>query len=245
MSDTVLKAAAAIRNAKRVVALTGAGASTESGIPDFRSPGGIWETYPPDEFATIEAFTANPDRVWTMWHELGASLLDVAPNPGHRALAEMETLGHLHAVITQNIDNLHQAAGNTKVIEYHGNARRLHCMACRVRKPMPLDQPRAGAPRCDCGGVQKPDVVLFGELIPPHAMFEAEALAQGCDVMLIVGTSAQVYPAASLPVTAKKHGATIIECNIERTDFTAELSDHFLAGPCGTTLPALLSALRD
>lgn len=244
-ADELIQAAQALRDADHVIALTGAGMSVESGIPDFRSPGGIWETYPPDEFATIDAFLRDPDKVWSMWYELGRTLLDVAPNPGHAALATLESMGRLDAIITQNIDNLHQIAGSTKVIDYHGNAKRLCCMSCHQRTPLDATRRTAGAPRCACGGVQKPDVVLFGELIPAEAMRESEALAQSCDVMLVVGTSAQVYPAAGLPAIAKRNGATVIECNVEPTEFTAELTDHYLQGPCGTTLPQLLQRLSD
>lgn len=233
-------AARAIAGAQKVVAVTGAGASVESGIPDFRSAGGLWERYPIEEFATIHAFLRDPDRVWKLWHELGQQLLSVEPNAGHLALAELERLGRLDAVITQNIDNLHQRAGNTRVVEYHGNARRLICMSCGRLEPLEFDTIAPAAPRCACGGVQKPDVVFFGEMIPHEAMNEAEALAQTADAVLIVGTSAQVYPAAGLPYTAKEHGATVIECNVERTDFTDTITDFFLEGPAGHMLPRLV-----
>lgn len=244
MGKTIQTAARQLARAQCAVALTGAGASTESGIPDFRSAHGIWAKYPPEEYATIDAFHRDPDKVWSMWRELGAQLQEVRPNPGHVALAEFEKMGKLEAVITQNIDNLHQAAGNTRVIEYHGNARRLFCLTCHRRAPFPAELPGTGAPRCACGGIQKPDVVFFGEIIPQFAALESEALAQRCDLMLIIGTSAQVYPAAALPHTAKRRGAVIIECNLEPTDFTASITDHFLQGPCGQTLPKLLEMLR-
>lgn len=239
-----LEAAQALIAARKPIALTGAGASVESGIPDFRSPGGIWDAYPPEEFATIQAFLANPDKVWGMWHELGRMLQGVAPNPGHTALAELARLERLHAIITQNIDNLHQVAGSPSVIEYHGNAARMRCLRCETPQPLEFQAGAAGAPRCDCGGVMKPDVVLFGELIPPHAMTESEALTAACDLVLIVGTSATVYPAADLPFAAKANGATIIECNLEHTEFTGSITDIFLEGPAGTVLPQLVSAVR-
>ena len=238
------KAAALLRDAERVIAVTGAGVSVESGIPDFRSADGLWTKYPPEQFASIDAFMADPDRVWTMWHELGASLAGVEPNPAHYALAELERLGKLQTVITQNIDNLHTAAGSTGVIEYHGNAAWMYCLECGVRKALEISPAGRGAPRCACGGVMKPDVIFFGEGIPQDAMLRSDALARRCDAVIVAGTSATVYPAAGLPEIAKQNGAAIIECNIEATGFTGGITDVFLEGPAGTTLPALLEALR-
>ena len=243
-----IEAAARLRTARKAIALTGAGASVESGIPDFRSPGGLWTKYPPEEYATIEAFQADPDKVWGLWYDLGQMLLGVQPNPGHEALAEMEALGRLQAVITQNIDNLHQQAGNETVIEYHGNAQRFVCTHCRRRTPLEVEGLRPEVcPRCDAcntGAVLKPDVVLFGEAIPTKALFDGEVWAHTADVVIVVGTSAQVFPAAGIPYTAKEHGAYIIECNIEPTEFTHHITDAFLQGPCGQTLPRLLAALQ-
>lgn len=244
MYDPYQAAAEAIKKSKNVVAVTGAGASVESGVPDFRSPGGLWTKYPPEEYATYEAFIDDPDRVWIMFYELGEMLLEAKPNPGHFALARLEELGHLKAVITQNIDNLHYDAGNTTVIEYHGNARTLSCPACRRRRPMDLAHRNLGAPRCECGGYMKPDVVLFGEPIPQNALFMADTLAKSCEVLLVVGTSAQVFPAASLPYTAKQWGAFIIECNIQETDFTQTITDAFLQAPAGESLPKLLRLIE-
>lgn len=242
-TESIARAATQLRRAAHAFALTGAGISVESGIPDFRSAAGLWAKYPPDEFATIDAFRANPDKVWRMWRALGESLLEAAPNPGHFALARLEAAGRIRAVVTQNIDNLHQRAGSARVIEYHGNGGRTCCLACHRRAPLQAAALGDAAPRCGCGGLLKPDVVLFGELIPTHALFEAEAFAQKADVVLIVGTSAQVYPAAGLPYTAKKRGAFIVECNIEPTDFTREITDVFLQGPAGTVLPQLTDAV--
>lgn len=243
MEDLIDKAAKAIVAAKNPIAVTGAGISVESGIPDFRSPGGLWTTYPPDQFATIDAFEADPEKVWKLWFALGESLAKVSPNAGHRALASLEASGHLSCVITQNIDNLHQEAGSRKVIEYHGNARHILCLTCGHRAPLDIAACGGHAPRCVCAGapIMKPDVTLFGELIPPNAMRDSELLAQSTDLVLIVGTSAQVYPAAALPMTAKSHGATIIECNTAITDFTPTITDLFLQGKAGSML-SLLSA---
>jgi NAD-dependent deacetylase len=238
-------AAQAVCDASSVVAVTGAGISVESGIPDFRSADGLWSKYPPDEYATIEAFHENPDKVWEMWFDLAEMLGGVQPNPAHKALAELERRGQLQAVITQNIDNLHQTAGNHKVIEYHGNAEWIFCEACHRRRPLGLTHRAHGAPRCECGGIMKPDVVFFGEVIPPRALLESEALAQTCDVIIVVGTSAKVYPAAGIPFTAKEFGAFVIECNTEETEFTSTITDAFLQGPAGTTLPELVARVRE
>lgn len=244
MPDPLEQAAQAIAQAGYVIAVTGAGISVESGIPDFRSPGGIWDLYPPDQYATADAFMADPDRVWCMWYELGAMLGEVAPNPGHRALTALQELGRLRSIITQNIDNLHQEAGCTEVIEYHGNAKHMRCMACSRMEILDIARRTSHAPRCPCGGTMKPDVVLFGDMIPIVALQAADQAAHRADAVIIVGTSASVYPAAQLPLTAKLHGAYVIECNLEPTDFTTTITDAFLEGPAGKTLPALVEAVR-
>ena len=165
---------------------------------------------------------------------------------GHTALAELERMGILRGVITQNVDNLHQAAGSTRVVEYHGNARRLVCLECHKRLSVDTNSMGDSAPHCPmCAGLMKPEVVMFGEDIPHHALFEAHALAEKCDAMLVVGTSAQVYPAARLPYTAKANGAFVIESNTERTEFTDTVTDVFLEGPAGQTLPLLVHALEE
>lgn len=244
MSTPLQAAAQAIAQGKHVIAVTGAGISVESGIPDFRSPGGIWDTYPPEQYATADAFMSDPDRVWNMWYDLGAMLGDVEPNAGHHALTQLQELGRLHAIVTQNIDNLHQEAGCTAVTEYHGNARQMRCIACHEPAPLNIEKRSAKAPRCACGDIMKPDVVLFGDMIPENAVKDADHAAENADVVLIVGTSATVYPAAELPVTAKQNGAYIIESNLEETDFTTHITDAFIGGEAGTTLPALADAVR-
>lgn len=239
------QAAQALANTSNAVAVTGAGISVESGVPDFRSADGLWARYPPQEFATMDAFYENPDKVWTMWYELAEQLGGVKPNPAHYALAELEAMDRLKAVITQNIDALHQHAGSKTVIEYHGNADEIMCPACARRRSMDLSQRALGAPRCECGGYMKPSVILFGEVIPEYALHTSDMLARGCDVLIVVGTSAQVYPAASLPYVAKESGATVIECNTEITSFTHTVTDLFLQGPAGTTLPKLVARVKE
>ncbi len=246
MQEIIERAAAALANAQRVVAVTGAGVSEESGIPTFRGDHGIWLKYPIEEFGTIDAYLADADKVWTFWCELSELVKDCRPNPAHYALAELETLGRMETIITQNVDNLHQEAGSKSVLEYHGNARKLVCLECRQRCPFDLENMTKLAPKCGpCGGLLKPDVVMFGENIPNYALFEASARAQKCDVMIVIGTSAQVFPAAELPFTAKEHGAFVIECNTEATDFTRLITDVFLEGPAGETLPELVKNVKN
>jgi len=240
---TPTELAALIRRSRRVVALTGAGISVESGIPDFRSPGGLWERFDPREYAHIQAFRRNPAKVWELIRELDATLSRARPNPAHFALAELEARGHLIGVITQNVDNLHQAAGSKRVVEYHGNAFRFVCLECR--RPFPregLDFSQAPL-FCPCGGLIKPDVVFFGEQIPPGAQEEAEELAQECDLLLVIGTSGEVAPASYLPYIARDWGAIIAENNLEPTRLTRTLTDHFLPGPAGVVLPRVIKEM--
>ena len=244
MIDQFQEAAKAIAQSARTIAVTGAGISAESGIPTFRGAEGVWAKYPPEEYATLDAYEQNPDKVWAFWAELAQSLGDCQPNPGHRALVELEAMGLLASVITQNVDNLHQAAGSRRVIEYHGNARWIVCPRCRHRDPLDLTQHADSPPYCFCGTVMKPDVVMFGEMIPSQALVESARLAETCQVMIVVGTSAQVYPAARLPMLAKQHGAYVIEANTEITDFTNVITDAFLHGPAGETLPKLVEYVK-
>ncbi len=245
MEELFIQAAQVLAQRGNAIAVTGAGVSVDSGIPDFRSASGIWSRYDPQEYATLDAFEADPDRVWEMWYDLGESLSGAKPNAGHYALAELERLGLLRTIITQNIDNLHTEAGSVSVVEYHGNGHWVRCPACADVHPFSLDQRMGGAPRCACGSAMKPDVVLFGEIIPPSALARANAAAMSCDTVIIVGTSATVYPAAQIPFTAKEHGACIIECNIERTEFTDSITDFFLQGPAAQTLPELVRRIGE
>ena len=245
MSDLYQDAAEALGRSSSTVAVTGAGISVESGIPDFRSPDGLWARYPPEEYATIDAFLADPDKAWVMFYELADMIVSAEPNAGHLALAQLESSGRLDAVITQNIDGLHVRAGNKDVIEFHGSTTHLSCPDCARRSPMDLSRRDFGAPRCQCGGAMKPDVVLFGEMIPPDALMRSQVLAQQCDALIVVGTSAQVFPAAGLPYTAKENGAFIIECNTEPTAFTHAVTNVFLEGPAGETLPRLVAMLGE
>jgi NAD-dependent deacetylase len=239
------KLAALLRQSRRAVALTGAGISVESGIPDFRSPGGLWERFEPMEYATIQAFRKNPAKVWQLLREMDATLIAARPNPAHFALAELEARGHLLGVITQNVDNLHQAAGSKKVVEYHGNALRFVCDTCRGQHPRETLDFAQTPLYCLCGGLIRPDVVFFGEPIPPAAQEEADSLASSCDLLLIIGTSGEVSPANYLPHTAKDQGAVIVENNLEPTLLTRRVSDYFLPGPAGKMWPEVIKALSN
>lgn len=220
-----------IRANQPCVVLTGAGVSTESGIPDFRSAGGIWAQYDPYEVASIDAFRRDPELVWEFYARRLDVLADAAPNPAHQAIAELESLGLVQAVITQNVDRLHAAAGSRDVIEVHGSITSAVCLACgrreeRVRDLLPL-------PMCaDCGAVLKPGVVMFGELLPVAAIDRATALAQGAELLLVVGTSLEVWPVAGLPEETLAHGGRLAIVNLERTpyDERAHLVVHASAG---------------
>ncbi len=235
--------AALLRKSHRTVAITGAGISVESGIPDFRSKGGLWERFDPLEYATIRAFKKDPAKVWVMLREMDRILVRARPNPAHDALAGLEKQGILLGIITQNVDNLHQAAGSGNVIEYHGNAHRFVCTNCKgqwPREALDFDQTPL---YCHCGGLIKPDVVFFGEPIPEAAMRKSNAWALTCDLMLIIGSSMEVAPANALPQMAKNNGAIIVESNMEHTRMTPFLTDYFLPGPAGVVWPEVMREL--
>ncbi|MEJ5358371.1 MAG: NAD-dependent deacylase [Desulfobacterales bacterium] len=236
------EAARAIAARPPLVALTGAGISVESGIPPFRSPGGLWEKFDPTVYASIETFRRDPSKYWSIRGDFIRRLDDYAPNAGHLALAELERAGLLRHLITQNIDGLHQKAGSRSVTELHGNLREILCLACNRRYLAPRIPPGT-PPRCDdCGGVLKPNTVLFGEALPAEALERAIQEAATCGCLLVVGTSAVVQPAASLPRIARGNGALVVEVNLERSPAGADL---FLEGAAGVILPRLAAALRD
>jgi NAD-dependent deacetylase len=222
------------------VALTGAGISAESGIPTFRSKGGLWEKFDPVVYASIDTFREDPSKYWSIRGEFIRNYDAYQPNPGHRALAELEALGLLRHVITQNIDGLHRKAGSRNVTEMHGSLREILCLRCGKEFRAP-HIPDGMPPHCECGGVLKPNTVLFGESLPPHALETAWREVGACRVMLVVGTSAVVQPAASLPHVAKDRGAAVVEINIERA---FPRSDHFLEGQAGAILPVLVSQIQ-
>ncbi len=255
MNEMIEKAAGIIANSKNLIALTGAGISTESGIPDFRSPGGLWTKVDPGEFS-IDRFLQNPGRFWKMSLELKKSgdfdLASASPNPAHHSLARMEQKGIVKCVITQNVDNLHQKAGSVEVVEFHGNMLRAVCMTCKTLEPMDKVEQRVSSgeqetPRCNsCGGLLKPDAVFFGEPIPSRALMVSQIQAQKCDALLVIGTSLQVFPAAEIPIAAKMKSpsATIIEINMEPSALTGQLTDLLLLGSAGDILTRIDSMLN-
>lgn len=244
------KVAQVLREARHVVALTGAGVSVDSGVPDFRSPGGLWERFDPMEYAHIQSFRANPIKVWAMLREMTGIVKNAKPNPAHLALAEMEQAGKLAAVVTQNIDNLHQKAGSKRVIEFHGNGAHLVCLYCgktfsTAEMEQVAEREAVFPPRCPHDGhVLKPSFVFFGEPIPTEAAASAHEEAEACDVMLVVGTSATVFPASGLPILARRTGSRIVEINTTRTALSDQVAHFSLRGSAGEILPALVAALR-
>jgi NAD-dependent deacetylase len=277
MVDLIQRAANEIMQSNHAIALTGAGFSTESGIPDYRGPEGIWTRHPELELKAYEAyedFQRDPKKWWIDQLNGPVNLIQVwgkaKPNPGHLALVELEETNQLKRVLTQNIDNLHQIAGSKKVIDYHGNITKLRCLTCNNRYPVEqydfesMKNDNRLPPRCkSCGDPLKPDVVYFGEPIPPDVSTQSEQEAFQCDLMMICGTSAVVYPFAGLPIIAlgkqrsslnslftfglkSKSPAVIIEINNEPTPLTHKgISDYLIQGKTGEILPQIVSAVRD
>ncbi len=244
MYDLLARAARDLAETKSAVALTGAGISIESGIPPFRGPGGLWEKIDPMEVAHIDALRRNPQKVWNQLIEgMLTVLAKAAPNAAHYGLATLENLGHLQAVITQNVDGLHQQAGSREVIEFHGSFAWQRCMTCERRSSSEALDLAVIPPRCACGGILRPDCVFFGEMIPPDHLARAQQLSAGCQVMLVVGTSATVHPAAMLPLLAREAGARVIEINPEPTPLTAQISDYLIPGPAAQVVGDLADAV--
>lgn len=234
-----------IRKADRITALTGAGMSVESGIAPFRGEDGLWNEFDPQKMASISSFKKNPTKCWKLFKLQIEECLDSSPHKGHNSLVEMEELG-LKSVITQNIDGLHQKAGNEEVLELHGSLDRLICPSCyKEYKTSDFKDEiiQGNIPTCNCDEILKPDVVLFGERLPKDVLKKAWLEAERCDLILSLGTSAVVQPAASIPTIAKEGGATVIEINLEETPLTRRVTDHFIEGKIGDELPKLLDRL--
>jgi len=245
MEDLIKKAAKDLAASKGVVALTGAGISVESKIPPFRGKGGLWEKIDPMEYAHIDAFKKNPTKVWNVLLKDMKEIIDKAiPNDAHKGLARLEELGILKTIITQNIDGLHQMAGNTDVIEFHGTYAWHRCMDCKNRcKSSRIDLTNI-PPLCDCGGIYRPEVVFFGEIIPPEHLWRSRQLASDCDLMLVIGTSATVQPAALMPHIAKESGSKVIEINPEETPLTGSISDYLIMGNAGEVMGSIITELE-
>jgi len=228
-----------IISARSVAVLTGAGISAESGVPTFRGAGGLWRQYRPEELATPEAFARNPRLVWE-WYDWRRQIIAQArPNAGHHALVRLEQSKPQYALITQNVDGLHERAGSRNLIKLHGDIWIVRCLSCgRQQRDERVPLPEL-PPRCTCGGLLRPGVVWFGEPLPPEAWEEAESAARSAEVLLVVGTSAVVYPAAGLVPLGKAAGARVIEVNPEQTPFSGSV-DCSLRGRAGDILPALI-----
>ena len=234
------RARALLHQAERIAALTGAGISAESGVPTFRGQGGLWEQFRPEDLATPEAFARDPELVWRWYSWRRARIAEAKPNPGHLALAEIEKRSNQFTLITQNVDGLHQQAGSRSVLELHGSIWTLRCTRC-IRKWPDRNILLTMPPYCECGAIARPDVVWFGENLPSEIWRSAERAVQSCDILLVVGTSALVYPAAGLVPLARSHGAKIIQINTQATAVSG-LIDYALTGPAGKILPQLVAA---
>jgi NAD-dependent deacetylase len=226
--------------ARSVAVLTGAGVSAESGVPTFRDADGLWNQYRVQDLATPSAFARDPKLVWDWYNWRRSVLAEVKPNPGHYALAELEKRIPAFTLITQNVDGLHELARSQNVLRLHGSVWLVRCLACgneAIDKRIPIPEI---PPHCDCGGLLRPAVVWFGEPLPPKIWKAAEAAARSADLFLVIGTSAVVYPAASLAQLAKSSGARVVEINVAETPLTSEI-DQFLQGPSGELLPQLIA----
>jgi NAD-dependent deacetylase len=248
LTAEIERLASLIREASSVVALTGAGISVPSGIPDFRSPGtGLWANVDPMEVAHIDAFRRDPEMFWKFYGDRFHTLEDKEPNGAHHALVELERRGRLDAVITQNIDRLHEKAGSSKLVEVHGTISHSSCLECGQQLPLAEVRSRLGAapdgvPRCDAGDPLKPDVVLFGEFLPVGALESAYAYAARADVLLCIGSSLEVHPVAQLPGLTKQTGGAVAIITQGRTPFDRHAAVR-LGGDVVHELEALVDAL--
>ena len=228
-----------VGRARAVSVLTGAGISAESGIPTFRGAGGLWKQFRVEELASPQAFARDPRAVWEWYDSRRQQIAKAEPNPGHLALAELERRTGSFTLITQNVDGLHARAGSRSILEVHGNLWTLRCTTCG-REWQDRTVPLVIPPKCECGGLARPGVVWFGEMLPEQVWSEATRSVEKCDVFLVAGTSALVYPAAGLITLAKGAGARVIEVNSERTSFS-DMVDCTLRGKSGEILPQLIA----
>ncbi|MHA1576618.1 MAG: SIR2 family NAD-dependent protein deacylase [Candidatus Thorarchaeota archaeon] len=239
----IKKAKELVTNAGKISALTGAGISVDSGIPDFRSEGGLWKRYDPLEHATLESFNRDPTKFWTMGRELAETIIKAKPNAAHIALAELEAQGKLTGVITQNIDNLHQTAGNKNVIELHGNYLCAHCIECEAeyfgKKVHESVAQGEIPPKCEkCGGILKSEAILFGEALPEEPMAKAIELCRDTNLLIVIGSSLTIYPAAFLPQLAKNAGAKVVLINLKGMN-KDDVADVVLKGRAAEILPMI------
>ena len=238
MSELVTKK---LRGAKKIVFVTGAGISQESGIPTFRGKDGLWRNYDAMKLATINAFYDNPKLVWEWYNERRKNIFSAEPNLGHKAIAELEKFVKV-VVLTQNIDGLHQRAGSTEVLELHGSIVKIKCTVCDFKNEI-LTEFIQIPPLCKCGNILRPDVVWFGESLPQEIWQQAIIHASNCDVMIVVGTSLVVSPANTLPIYAKQNKATLIEINPEETIMSSDM-DLSIRNTSVVTLPEFVSVFK-
>ncbi len=239
LNDQIIHVQAWLRQASRVVVLTGAGISAESGVPTFRGSGGLWRNFRAEDLATPEAFAKDPELVWEWYGWRRGLVAETVPNPGHFALAELQNRIKDFTLITQNVDGLHDQAGSAAPLKLHGDIWEVRCPKCGYRggnREVPLQQI---PPQCECGATLRPDIVWFGEALPTAVLDQAWSHSEQADLFLAVGTSALVHPAASLPRVAKQNGARLVEVNLEQTPLSS-FADIQLFGPSGEILPQLL-----
>jgi NAD-dependent deacetylase len=245
MNEKISLIAQKIRVGGKNIVFTGAGISTESGIPDFRSKGGIWDKFRPVYFDEFMSSREAREEYWRRWGELYTGIIEAEPNPGHTAIAKLYKMGLLEAVITQNVDGLHQAAGvsEEKTIELHGNTRRIRCMTCRKITSTAETQKRLtsgdSAPECECGGYLKPDTISFGQAMPIVEVEKAVSLSQTCDFFLVVGSTLLVQPAAHMPVYAKQNGAFLAIVNLSETPCD-DMCDVLIRAKAGEVLQKIV-----
>jgi NAD-dependent deacetylase len=240
-ADLFGKAFALLREAHKGVALTGAGASTESGIPDFRGKDGLWSRYDPVEYGTLSAFLANPEKVWRMLAGLLAAV-DAEPNKGHRALATLEQQGLLSGVITQNIDSLHQKGGSNNVVEFHGSLDTFSCLLCGAAYDLAFVKESSLPPHCtSCNSILKPNIVFFDERIPEAVLKQTDQMLNSADLLLVAGTSCQILPAAQIPYMVFNRGGKIIEIN--REPVLQQIAAVTLQGNFSTVMEKLVKGL--
>lgn len=233
-----------LKAASAVCVLTGAGISAESGVPTFRGPEGLWSKFRPEELASFDAFIRNPRLVWEWYTYRKKVMQEVQPNDAHRALVVLQDLFADFTLVTQNVDNLHQRAGSRKVLELHGNLERSYCIDCRRPASNVTLGDGVDVPRCSsCGGLLRPDVVWFGEVLPQRTFMEAQWSAEHSDVFLTIGTSGIVYPAAWLPLGAREAGSYVVEINTEYTDLSPNMSETII-GKAAAVLPELVRLLQ-
>jgi len=230
-------------SAQKVVILSGAGVSAESGISTFRDKDGLWEKFKPEEIATPSAFQKDPKMVWEWYEFRREKIKKVQPNPAHIAVAQMEQLFPQFLLVTQNVDNLHRKAGSKKLVELHGNISRNKCIDCEKIYSDSKCNSNTIPPLCKCGGYLRPDVVWFGELLAQEALESAQQASSQAELFFSVGTSAMVYPAASLPFLARECGGFVVEINTQETEITPLVDEH-LPGKAGEILPVILEFLK-